>query len=110
MMQNSAEKHIRIEIGKTGFLVRPKMALVCQIEDEIGGLPLVLANFRGRGWKLGDLVALVHMMLAEEGTSYDYHELGNHILSAGTGYYHGKVTEFLELCLAGLPHFQADHI
>tara|TARA_R110002124_G_scaffold131648_3_gene293900 strand:- start:245 stop:574 length:330 start_codon:yes stop_codon:yes gene_type:complete len=108
-MHKTAQKHIRLDIGKTRFLVRLRMPLVCQIEDEIDGLPLILANLRSQNWKLVDLVALVHIMLAEEGTSYDYHELGNHILSAGTGYYHGKVTEFLELCLADLPQFAAGH-
>ena len=99
MMKTGKTRHIRLEIGKTQFLIRPKMALICQIEDEICGLPQLLQKLRGGDWTLCDLVTLLHIMLAEEGVSYDYYDLGNHILAAGSAVYHEKVTDFVALCL-----------
>ncbi|TVQ82089.1 MAG: hypothetical protein EA357_10570 [Micavibrio sp.] len=99
MMKTGQTRHICFDIGETQFPIRPKMALICQIEDEICGLPQLLQKLRGGEWTLCDLVTLVHIILAEEGASYDYYELGDHILAAGSSVYHEKVTAFIALCL-----------
>ncbi len=101
-MSKISKNYVRIDIGQKQCMVMPTMSLICQIEDEVGGIPYLLELLQSEKWKVLDIVTLVHMMLAETGTSYDYHDLGNRILKEGVRRYHEKVVSFLNLCLMGI--------
>ncbi len=98
-MQN--KNYIRLDMGSGGNVIKPTISLICQIEDELGSVPALLNRFKSDNWKIADAITLVHMMLAEAGTSYDYHDLGNRIIRDGVNWYKEQMIVFLELCIAG---------
>lgn len=69
------------------YRIKPDIQLVCEIEDELGGIPRLLEDFSSNAWRLSDLVTLVHMMLASAGKQTDYVALGNKILEEGAEKY-----------------------
>lgn len=80
--------------GRT-YRIAPVIRLICEIEDELGGIPQLAADFSSNGWRISDLVSLVHMMLASAGKETDYSVLGNRVLEEGVGKYLLAAQRFL---------------
>lgn len=74
---------IVLRFDNRDYRVTPCMALVSDIEGELGGVENLLFRFTHGFWKVSDLVTLVHMMLQEAGLTVDYAELGERMLKEG---------------------------
>lgn len=90
-----------IALKGCAYKVTPDFALVCDIEDELGGIAGLAARFSKGEWKVSELVTLVHMLLQAAGRTDDYRELGNAILSEGVDGHVASVSRFFGLILAG---------
>jgi len=88
---------LRLTLGGVHYAVRPDARLLLQIEDELGALPALAADFRAGLWRFADLVSLLHMLLQHAGKTLDYHALGNLVLQTGVAECHRAVLRFFDL-------------
>lgn len=87
---------LRFTIGAIRYRIRPDMALLLQIEEELGALPQLARRFRGTGWCFADLVSLCHMLLHHAGRPMDYMILGNLLIETGIAASHRMVLHFFD--------------
>ena len=87
---------LRIRIGGVQYAVQPDMALLLQIEQELGALPQLARSFRKGDWQIADLVSLLHMILHHSGKTLDYIALGNLLLQSGLCDAHRMVLAFFD--------------
>ena len=69
------------------YTVQPDMALVSEIESELGGIPALVAKLSSSDWSIGELVTLVQICLQAAGRSADYRALGNRMIADGLDAY-----------------------
>lgn len=81
------------------YKVTPDFALICDIEDELGGIAGLAARFSKGEWKISELVTLIHMLLQAAGRTDDYKELGDAILSEGVESHVVSVSRFFSVIL-----------
>jgi hypothetical protein len=72
-----------LRFGGRDYRIAPDMALVADIEGELGGVENLLFRLTNGFWKVSDLVTLIHMMLQAAGRTVDYAELGDLMLKEG---------------------------
>lgn len=77
------------------YKIEPDIALVCDIEEEMGPVPLLQQKFSGPHWSVAELVSLVQMMLHAQGRTVDYRILGDRMLQEGLKNYLNAVRRLL---------------
>lgn len=90
---------IVLRFDNRDYKVTPDMALVADIEGELGGVENLLFRFENGFWKVADLVTLVHMMLQAAGRTVDYIELGDRMLKDGLPAYLPQAENILKAIL-----------
>lgn len=83
------------------YKVTPGIALVAEIEAEMGPVPLLQEKFPGDGWSVTDLVALVQMMLNAQGRTVDYRDLGDRMIEGGLEAYRRTAQKFFAAVMRG---------
>lgn len=78
------------------YQVTPDTSLICDIEDELGGIPALADRFASSGWKITELITLVQMMLESAGRTMDFRALGNKMLEEGLDDYLKTACKFLK--------------
>jgi hypothetical protein len=65
------------------YRVAPTMALISEIERELGPVPELTCRFAEGRWSVCALVTLTQMMLASAGRTADWAELGQGMIEEG---------------------------
>ena len=94
-------QHTVLSFGNRVYRIFPDMGLVCDIEDELGGVAGLAEKFSGQQWKVSELASLIHMMLQSAGQSVDYRLLGNRMMTEGLAPYAAAAQNFLKQILGG---------
>src|SRR5262249_35833461 len=90
---------IPLRYEQRDYTVAPDFTLSREIERELGGIAALKENFRGGGWLVSDLVALMQMLLQAAGKTVDYVLLGNAMLKEGLLQYLAAAQVFLDMVL-----------
>jgi len=77
------------------YNIEPKFEVVCEIEEELGSAPELLARITSDEWSVSELVTFVHIILQYAGRSIDYMELGNSMIKEGLASYVNFANKFL---------------
>ena len=93
------DKSVVLCFENQSYAILPDMRLICEIEDELGGIVSLVDRFTHQQWKVSELVALVHMMLAASGQTADYIALGNEMMKHGLESYLAAALRFLKQSL-----------
>ena len=77
----------------------PDFNLICEVEEELGGVPELLERFIKKKWQARELTVLMHILLYKAGRNIDFIELGNKLLKEGFEKSANSAKEFLQLTL-----------
>lgn len=92
---------VSVVLGGKHYSIAPDMRLVCEIEEELGGIADLARRFREGMWEARELVSLTHMILHAAGSAADYGALGDRMVAEGLGPYADGVLRVLERILGG---------
>ncbi|MDH3381900.1 MAG: GTA-gp10 family protein [Flavobacteriaceae bacterium] len=92
-------EYIGISFDNRLYKAKADLNLICEIEDELGGCAQLLNKFSADGWKVSELIVLIHILLQGLGRNVDYMELGRHMLKEGLNSYLLAAQQFLSLVL-----------
>ena len=96
-----SKKAVAIAFDNRVYRISPGMRLVCEIEDELGPLPLLHERLATDMFSLSELVALTQMLLQAAGRMVDYIELGDRMLQEGIAAHALAARKFIDLAIDG---------
>lgn len=88
-------RRVEITYRNRLYVVPCDMRLVCEVERELGGLVPLRLKFAQDAWAVGDLVALIQLMLGHVGVTADFMRLGDDMLRFGLARYLSAAQRFL---------------
>jgi|GEM_PF-5261219 len=88
-------KPLYIRHAGTAYPVQANMALVLQIEDALGALLPLTADFKSNRWHVESLVTLIQIFLQQAGQDTDFLKLGTDMIGHGLPLYHAQALHIL---------------
>jgi hypothetical protein len=79
----------------------PGIALVSEIEQELGGIADLAARLGSGQWRAGELVTLTHILLQAAGNAADWLKLGDGMVAEGLALHAEAARAFLNKILDG---------